>query len=119
MTEIKRITPDQVLNAYRTQCIRPIRDTWARYTNDGERCGCGLTAVLVDKGGPVAFSRVFLIKAHIPHVVRELGLSRSYVVGFVRGFDDDDISDGIDSHSALGHADGKAAWEAVSRAYGL
>lgn len=117
MSKVKRITPDEVLEAYEETGLLPEQCEWAFEHEDGSRCACGLGAIYsnrVEEGfetlGNTAASEFDLIED-------VLGLSRPYMYGFISGFDKTDIPFPIRENdreeAERGHSDGRAAWEAV------
>ena len=112
----KRITPEEVLAAYEATGLKPVQESWTDMVN-GQRCGCGLTAVAMSKRKGLDFSDFFSnlgdLDAEDRMLAHELGLPLDYVWGFAAGFDGNSPF-GIDyADWRLGYKDGRAAWEAV------
>lgn len=109
--EIKRIMPQEVLDAYRETGMKPITGLdW-----DGHGCGCALGAITAKTtaryvtGGAYCFSHM---------VLDQYGYEPRYLAGFMSGFDG---SPGVVHESlagGLGLADGEAAHVAVEAVYG-
>lgn len=105
---MERVTPEQVVAAYRATNIKPQRQEY--YSKD-RNCGCPLTALAAQAG----------IDPSVPDAVAnwaddEYGYtySRAFVCG-VDEPDDDDYRRTLKGLEADGFDDGKAAWEAVRR----
>ena len=105
---MKRITPEEVLEAFVSQELTPMQGAY--FQKDG--CACGLGAMAKKMG---------MVTYYTPEKYsgRETGkkLSEYYGVnyhdGFARGFDNQGI-DGFGEAYSKGYEDGLAAWEAVS-----
>lgn len=109
---MKRITPDQVIEAYQLTGWKPIQDDWIDKVN-GQICGCGLAVLIGDA------EKVRNFDSDIEYrVADELGLSVEYVTGFVQGFDGGVMLNYFTGEHKAGYEDGRAAWEAV-KAEGL
>ena len=107
---MKRITPEDVVDAYIATGMYPVFRKWR--TRDGKG-GCGLTAIGGLNGHCVKSG------SRYRRFTELLGLDHSYVVGFTRGFDGyDEGCEGdkkLTEHDpyALGLADGLSARKAV------
>jgi hypothetical protein len=92
MAEIKRITPEEVLEAYEKTGLKPKQCSFR--IRDGKCCA---VTVLVKAAG---FNSSEELR-------EERAFSEEYFWGFVFGFD------GRTGHDPKGGKDGQAAWEAV------
>lgn len=109
---MNRINPDDVLNAYQQIGAVPITGAW--YVEEwgdleATKYCCGLTAVAIARGMDAA---IFEDEYEIEQEVRcELKLDDDYTIGFVRGFDDVDLSmfGTVSASVAKGFSDGAAA----------
>lgn len=90
-----RISPDQVLAAYKATGLKPTREKWL-----GAGCACALGVLAISKGAREVYSG---------EIVRTLEITREYMGDFLLGFDGKPAA----PRSTLGYADGKAAAEAV------
>ena len=103
MSDQKRISPEEVVEAYRKTRLLPIRGiALGRLV----ACGCALGA-LYKREHPRASS-----SANALHWAR-LRYGESYVDGFACGFDGVITALMTNERRELGHADGRAAWDAV------
>lgn len=110
---MKRITPEQVVEAYRKTGLKPVRERWVAWSG-GECVVCGLSAVAIAAGNEAKEIEQRTIKTRC--IGEMLGLPIEYVGGFADGFDDESVSESRlrDSEEFIaGHADGIAAREAV------
>lgn len=103
---MERITPEQVVEAYKTTGLKPVRHITLK---DG--CACGLGAVYAQKLNvrTECVGEVFT-------EIKKYGLSPSYVSGFIAGFDGvdfDEMRDVLIEDESIGYEDGQAAWKAV------
>ena len=107
----KRITPDQVVEAYLATGLVPIRDGWTDRIGD-RRCGCGLTAVAtqISEANYDRISNAIMEEYVIADL---LDLSPKYVGGFADGFDGGKRDPYESEDWQLGYEDGRSAWEAV------
>lgn len=106
---MKRVTPEQVIDAYRRTGWEPVQDEWFDKI-DGKVCGCALTAMI---GSENRLREIMSMPGELEELIAaELGLSEDYVIGFVQGFDERAFFGGGDV-ARIGWQDGKAAWEAV------
>lgn len=96
MSEL-RVTPEEVVDAYRKTGMRPIRGAW----RNGRECGCPLAALALaaEAGSPVFWS------------LERFG--SHYAVGFINGVDKPDQDTVFNPRWDIGFKDGKAAWAAV------
>lgn len=106
---MRRITPEEVLDAYRNKGLRPVTGTF--YCSIGAvGCACALGA---------------LVNFHARYdtttdICKRLGLEYNYGAGFVDAFDGSVISSALicpDAY-ALGHKDGAAVRKVVENSYG-
>jgi hypothetical protein len=102
---MKRITPEEVLDAYAKTGLKPHRGVWL-WKECGKRCGCGLGAMYVANGGdpPKVWSQ---------EVIKTLGISIDYLNGFTCGFDDESPDYEPGGEEEQGYTDGLAAAAAV------
>ena len=115
---MKRITAEQVVEAYKKTGLTPIQDHWFAKTSSSP-CGCGLTAVAMAKG----LTEVYRLDISLPVRIRNtLAIPYPYMDGFSTGFDGDELvereayeSDEDWELYQLGHDDGMSAWEAVDQ----
>lgn len=112
MTTLKRITPEQVVEAYRRTGWRPIQEAFYDRIN-GQHCGCGLSVLVGDAEKVLQMECYTGLRLQL--FANELGLTADYVSGFIRGYDGDGGSSWWDSEKLLGWQDGRACWEAVKR----
>lgn len=112
---MNRITPEQVVEAYRVTGLKPVREDWITLDN---KCGCALTACMLHSGYSIDSINADIEQCCEPVPEEVLQLDNRYVIGFVRGFDSgDDPTIGWHDDDAkalgLGYADGTAAAKAV------
>lgn len=100
---MKRITQDQVVEAYRRTGWRPIQEAFYGRIN-GQHCGCGLGVMAGEDLGE-----------DISDYAEALGLDHDYASGFTYGFDGNTLYGAPGTPRMLGWQDGRAAWEAVKR----
>lgn len=111
-SSFKRITPDQVVEAYRKTGLLPVQGRWFRSAGP-DACACGLTALVHafgegwqrDHGAPT-----------FEGIEQAVGLTPDYASGFMRGFDGMDPRHLACGEHKAGHADGVAAWRAIEEA---
>jgi len=115
--ETKRITPEEVLAAYKATGLRPEQAEWAIEYEGGSRCACGLGAIFsskVENGFQTLYGSLY---SESDLIGDELGLSPSYIYGFTYGFDGQPsppiTQPNEREESERGYRDGRAAWEAV------
>lgn len=116
MSDIKRITPSEVVEAYAKTGLGVCRGGY--YRNDGA-CACGLGAYAAAFLGVKPAARYD--DGIVSEPMRSAGFLNSYRRGFAAGFDGNIYlphpSDGDSMPpSRLGYEDGLAAWEAVKEA---
>jgi hypothetical protein len=84
------ITVERVKAAYEKAGIRPIRNHFVMINNAGEKCGCGLTAILVGEG-IISFEDWlegnYGTTLPSEFIARQLDLTEDQVRGFMDGFD--------------------------------
>lgn len=127
-----RIKVEDVIRAYEETGIIPIHSGWGFSTNEGQACGCALTALAAsrakDQMPPEQFIKqvakmrygvLGFINSFIPE------FQSSYLEGFIDGFDgvekrltmDDVLYEGVEENEVLnylnGYEDGEQVWEAV------
>lgn len=104
MAEAKRITPEEVIEAYHKTGLNPIQGQFF-----GEGCACGFGAYSVANFGPEEVA-----KRHIALTEGRRQFGFDYRWGFTDGFDDIRAENPEDERYAAGYEDGQAAWAAVS-----
>lgn len=109
---MNRITPEQVVDAYRRTGWRPIQEAFYDRIN-GQHCGCGLSVLVGDAEKVLQMDGY--IGRRLQLFANELGLTADYVSGFIRGYDGDGGGPWWGSEKFLGWQDGRACWEAVKR----
>lgn len=120
---MKRVTAEQVVKAYEQTGVTPISHSWYK-TNQEGLCTCGLTAMYLheekDRIGTQEQVMLNALKEEsagkwFSWIIEEkLGLHKSYVNGFVEGFDNGTIHDDGNQDPevfAAGFHDGYAARE--------
>ena len=107
MTQLKRITPEQVIEAYGTTGLKPKQK---RYYSKDRTCACGIGAIFASIGD-VWNDHDFPSNAAERYANIKYGYD--YTQGFVQGFDSAPVGSFRSDESKQGHADGQAAWEAV------
>lgn len=121
MAECKRITPEEIVEAYRKTGLKVTR---GRFFGDG--CACGFGAYAAAKLGvsPVvtASDPVHFVNAAVHRAMINGGFTREYRAGFIDGFDGDEAAK-VHPHYNLaqyetGYADGAAAYAAASKEAG-
>lgn len=106
------ITPEQVKAAYAKTGLIPIRGSFTRCRDDGRQCGCGLTALVLERLGTAAFDEI----AGQGMVRNILNLDFAYAAGFEDGFDeiDDSIPDlSLGTEYVQGYEEGRAVADLV------
>ncbi len=102
---LKRINPDEALQAYIELNIKP---TQGEFYISVENCACGLGAIAIKLGQNFGNDDRDYFK-----YFKSLGYDHAYLSGFTSGFDELKLlSDDIDSYK-LGHEDGLATWQKV------
>ncbi|WP_199615506.1 hypothetical protein [Paenibacillus alkalitolerans] len=112
---MKRITPEQVVEAYLERGWVPRQEIWADVLPNGKPCGCGI-GVLIGNDIHDLFDERWVV-GHYGAVAERLGLEKDYAWGFTRGFDGS-CTPNPRIHNPLklqGIKDGRTAWEAVER----
>lgn len=124
MGEIKRITPEEVREAYKSTGIKPALMDWAHFDADDKPCGCALTAVYLSKSyspDTLRHQMFDLINetkdGNGPENLMEetLDLDYDYITGFTNGFDDMLVSDHRSQEFEIGYEDGKAVRNQIIR----
>lgn len=125
---MNRITPEQVVEAYKKTGLHPVDGVWVhrRLLEKDEvmLCGCALSAVCCSKGESVAaeFEIISYYSgqgyggvAH--HLGYELKLDPGYIQGFMNGFDDEEEMEDTPEYNQ-GYKDGLAARAEVFDEFG-
>lgn len=120
---MNRVTPEQIVEAYTSTNIKPIQSCWEMKTEDGKICGCGLTAIMIKNGKIDGFRKLRSEDVGYDELFQYAALnnnlSKSYVHGFVHGFDSYNSypslekADNEEEYNA-GFEDGLKSWNAVS-----
>jgi hypothetical protein len=124
---VNRITPDQVVEAYRKTGLKPTRSSWFGQLSHQECEACGQTAVAVAEGNVTIddlkkvnnltieeFEDGAMTTCQLCYAAAvKLTGSPDYVTGFVAGFDNCRRFPGRDNAYHDGYDDGAAAAEAV------
>lgn len=113
---MKRITPEQVVEAYKRTGWVPEQGEWVRDKPGGKRCGCALGVMIGD--GIVSLLNCNSNKSPYAVVSGALKLTPGYVDGFAQGFDGPLSRSYLSTKSEFfntGYTDGRDAWEAVQR----
>lgn len=115
MPDVKRITPEEAVEAYAKTGFELIRGDYFSYDffGDGRRdggCGIGTYAVAF-----LGYDAVTSDKVNVNRAMREAGFTSDYRRGFACGFDGDRLPENwkMDDDALIGYADGKDAWAAV------
>ena len=119
---MRRITAEEVIEAYGKTGLTPIQEEWfVNFKSGSGPCACGLTAVAMAKG----LSEVSRLKdISLPlRVRRTLDISFPYMDGFTMGFDGYNIADTDENYEDYdkwkqyqqGHSDGVVAWGLVNQ----
>ncbi len=116
---MKRITVEQITNAYETTGLEPINNEFVSILEDQTACACALSALYVQQQEGEVFEHVTKLievlydlpdnKEPVFILAEALGLDLKYAIGFVGGFDGGRFHNFFGEHRALGYADGKAA----------
>lgn len=116
---MNRITPEQVVEAYRKTGLRPVRASFGNASvGEGNEC-CGLVACAIDRIGGHEFldRRVGAPPCPTSLIAKDaLDINDSYLVGFMDGFDGYDEGGRALSGSRdydHGYEDGAGAWAAL------
>lgn len=125
MAEMKRVTPDEVIEAYRATGLQPAVLDWAHFDVDGKPCGCALTALYFQKAtytenlGEKVYDLVDEIRDDeaAPYLLFEehLGLDQHYTEGFALGFDGGHLLDTSETQKKAGYADGAETRKRILR----
>ena len=113
MAELKRITAEEVLEAYRVTGLKPERDI-SILKVDGRWCGCAMMAFAIVKK-VVQLQRMKCAGAadmEMLNAMQASGFHVKYLIGFARGFDGKRQSKCC-KERRLGYSDGRAAAQAV------
>lgn len=89
---MKRITSEQVVEAYSKTGLKPVISAWYKEEYDRtritvEKCGCALTAVCAAQVGMEEIENVDTEGGYEELLVDNLDLDPSYINGFINGFD--------------------------------
>lgn len=107
---MKRITPEDVVDAYIATGMYPVFKKWGTLDQKG---GCALTTIGTMQG---CYKHPCSNGSKANHYASELGLERLYLSGFVHGFDRPklvEMGPAENTHYDLGRYDGRAARMAV------
>jgi hypothetical protein len=110
---MNRITPEEVVEAYRKTGLTPERTGMDWFSEDG-KCGCGATAVMKARNPDFCNSTLKFGDA-----IELLGVSRPYLRGFVVGFDGLSPIDMDLQEYAQGYQDGVDSCRAAFQEAGL
>ena len=99
MSEQKRISPEEVVAAYEAKGLTPIQGETLDLL---DKCACGIGALYAREQREIAW----------PMIWAESIYSADYAEGFACGFDNYAPMELGDRYQQ-GHADGRAAWDAV------
>jgi hypothetical protein len=100
---MKRITPEEVVAAYKETGLKPEQGITLA---DG--CACGLGVIYAQKFGVLEADSYDVFNA------LERDLSPAYIYGFIAGFDGIDYTTiGLREGESIGYEDGRACWKAV------
>lgn len=101
MSEIRRITPEEVLEAYRVTGMEPCRGVFG-----DDKHGCALSALYRAERG----NSRWLFASQL---CDKLGLNAHYMSGFIRGWDGKSQIASVDGDALCGYEDGVACARAV------
>lgn len=109
---MRRITPEEVVEAYRKTGAKPCPNVYLVFT-DNECLACGLGAVLLAEREQEAIAAVREGGGSLPMIWDMVGAA--YEEGFSGGFDPRPFPapEGPGERIQQGYEDGRAAWEAV------
>ncbi|WAH35007.1 hypothetical protein [Alicyclobacillus dauci] len=100
-----RITPEQVVEAYKATGLKPMQGDY--FPEQGCACGIGcMSRTVVGLLPEEDFDPISIMED-------AFNVSHNYVVGFTRGFDNLDNKEIYGNDMKDGYADGQAAWKAV------
>lgn len=107
---MKRILPEQVVEAYHATSLKPIRGS---FFDEEFGLACAIGALACEDPDFDREKGMFSV-----YVQDMFDLTSSYVAGFMAGFDTDiNIEDVLQPEMAQGYRDGKAAWKAVKEEF--
>ena len=109
----ERLTVDRLVRAAEQTRIKPISGQFCDVTDDGQRCGCGITiayAALFPYDIPEESFKTRIFANTFESIIEKLGLPYDYASGFMFGFDNyDKPPQFMDDDMQAGFEDGKAA----------
>ena len=115
---MNRVTPEQVLEAYKRTHLEPTNEMWFYISGDGRECGCALTAVAISQG------KLYEDEIDSDFTSRDmaeaLDLPVPYINGFTSGFTCsvyyNTYKDEVDHmYYKQGFEDGEKAWRTVAK----
>lgn len=108
-----RITPDQVVEAYRKTGVKPMQGNWHN-GSESDLCCCGLGALYLAAGEPVL---TLTLNSYAHHVQQVLNIPGNYLIGFTNGFDGKVMPEEWVNREfePQGFHDGRLAWATVQR----
>lgn len=115
---MNKITPEEVVEAYRKLGIKPVFGIWGR--QEGGECGCALTAMVANKVGfNTALNGIYgQSYTFIRDTLQDY--DEDYLYGFVHGFDyASEHPDRGNNYYRTGFYDGVATRKAVEDAFGV
>jgi hypothetical protein len=110
---MKRITPEEVVEAYKVTGYKPIRMGW--FIDCGDHCeACGLTVCSVAIGkNQKTKEKAAIVDRWEEYLTESLEISTGYLRGFVSGFDGYTSGPLLNGDAYIGFNDGVAAAQAV------
>lgn len=119
---MNRITPDMVVDAYKTSKLIPVYGEWGTYTaNHEDACGCAITALGACKVGFDTIMQNIITEdgcANFNYLSNLLGYDQEYLSGFIYGFDVCPVND-ENAKFMAGVEDGHSARQAVIAEIGM
>lgn len=109
---IKRISEDEVIEAYKKTGIKPIRGEWHIVLNNEHFC-CPLATLVAMHNPDMVFKDQL---GSTEEFADALGLDYDYVLGFITHFDHDDIGKERETNNInhrIGLYDGKSVYKAL------
>lgn len=79
----KRITPEEIVEAYAVTGMTPIRQNYTKYGN----CGCPIIALAESRGFRIDKTIIDSFLGPVEYIARVLGYDWNYLSSFVCGFD--------------------------------
>jgi hypothetical protein len=114
MNQVRRITPEEVVAAYRKTGLRPIRGVYCERVK-GAVCGCPIAVLYLASIENPPDNAFRIATRSAKWGAAEFG---EYEVPFIAGFDQpDDVCEYGSPIGILAHADGVAVFKAVSEAF--